>query len=135
MATIEDLSRIISIILLTLLSPFLALSCIIVSLYERLILNDQECIESRSSISRLYVRVVTVVKYIVTFLLILFGSTRIVRRSILYCIHLDASQGNLSGFSRLGFEPLFSQICDISLRFLEFTDILTLRRGYETDEP
>ena len=38
------------------------------------------------------------------------------RDSILYFIHLDASHGNLSAFSHLGFEPLSAQICAISLR-------------------
>ena len=74
MATIEDLKRIISIpLLLSLLSPFLALSCIIVFLYQRLILNDQECIEYRYHISRLYVGVVSEANFIITFLLTILG--------------------------------------------------------------
>ena len=73
MATIEDLNKIISMVLLSLLSPFLALSCIIVFLYERVILNDQECTEYRSRISRLYVRVVSGANLIVTFPLTLLG--------------------------------------------------------------
>ena len=76
MGTIEDLKKLVSVVLLSLLSPFLALSCIIVFLYERVILNDQECIEYRSRISRLYMKVVIGANYIVTFPLIFLGPLR-----------------------------------------------------------
>ena len=110
MATLEDWNKILSMVLLSLLSPFLALSCIVVFLYERVILNDQECIEYHSRISRLYERVTMGAHLIGTFPLELLGPLRAFIDIFLFSFYLMPVMGICLAFRAWISEPLFLRL-------------------------